>query len=476
MKKICLFCAILLFLSTFLCTPMSVFALAEDMSIVNGCNTVDAAVTLSSEGKLVDTARAVILYELNSDTMLYAYNPDMRIYPTSMVKMMTALVAIENAQLSDEVMVTRSALNSVAIGSVSAELKAGEVLTLEDLLYCAMVKSANDASAVIAEYVGGDQETFVEMMNQKAAALGCLETNYSNPHGLHDELTYTTARDLCRFTEAALENEVFRTLFKTAKYTVPATNKSPVRQIITTNSMMPESGNKKYPDDRVTGGKTGATNQGGRCIALTAEKNGMNILCIVMGAEPTVEEDGSLSRFGSFEESKELLDFAFDKFEYRQIFFDGQSISQYPVLGGASDVVTQPAQSASTVLPKDIDLSALRWVYQQTVNAINAPVQQGSVLGTVQVWYGEKCLAQTRMVAMHDVPLKTTPIVPERPSSIISDDGVGLTVMIVGALIGLLILGVIILLVVRYLRMLSKKMRRRATKKRRERRKNGRLD
>lgn len=469
MKKICLFCAILSLLSVIVCSPLAVLATETDMSVINGCNTVDAAVSLSEEGKLVDTARAVVLYELNSDTMLYTWNPDARIYPTSMVKMMTALVAIENAPLTDEVTVTRSALNSVAIGSVSAGLKAGEVLTLEDLLYCAMVASANDASAVIAEYIAGNQEAFVEMMNQKAAGLGCRDTNYTNPHGLHDEGTYTTARDLCRITEAALENEVFRTLFTTGKYTVSATNKSPEREIRTTNSMMVESGNKKYPDDRVTGGKTGATNQGGRCIALTAEKNGMNILCIVMGAEPTVEEDGSLSRFGSFEESKELLDFAFDKFEYRQIFFDGQSISQYPVAGGASDVVTQPSDSASTVLPKDIDVTALRWVYQQTVGTINAPVRQGSELGTVQVWYGEKCLAQTQMVAMHDVPVKTAPVIPERPTGIVDGGGGKLVLIVIGVVLGLLVLGVAILFAVRYTHILSRRMRRRAARKRRSR-------
>lgn len=469
MKKICLFCAILSLLSVIVCSPLAVLATETDMSVINGCNTVDAAVSLSEEGKLVDTARAVVLYELNSDTMLYTWNPDARIYPTSMVKMMTALVAIENAPLTDEVTVTRSALNSVAIGSVSAGLKAGEVLTLEDLLYCAMVASANDASAVIAEHIAGNQEAFVEMMNQKAAGLGCRDTNYTNPHGLHDEGTYTTARDLCRITEAALENEVFRTLFTTGKYTVSATNKSPEREIRTTNSMMVESGNKKYPDDRVTGGKTGATNQGGRCIALTAEKNGMNILCIVMGAEPTVEEDGSLSRFGSFEESKELLDFAFDKFEYRQIFFDGQSISQYPVAGGASDVVTQPSDSASTVLPKDIDVTALRWVYQQTVGTINAPVRQGSELGTVQVWYGEKCLAQTQMVAMHDVPVKTAPVIPERPTGIVDGGGGKLVLIVIGVVLGLLVLGVAILFAVRYTHILSRRMRRRAARKRRSR-------
>ena len=469
MKKFCLFCTVLSLLAALLLAPLTVSAEETDLSVTNGCNTVDAAVTLSDEGRITETAKAVILYELKSDTMLYALNPDERIYPTSMVKMMTALVAIENAPLTDEVTVTRSALNSVAIGSVSAGLKAGEVLTLEDLLYCAMVASANDASAVIAEYIGGNQTAFVQMMNDKAAQLGCRGTNYGNPLGLHDENTYTTARDLCRITEIALENEVFKTLFTTAKYTVPATNKSPERQITTTNYMMVESGNKRYPDSRVTGGKTGATNQGGRCITLTAESGGMEILCIVMGAEPTVEEDGSLSRFGSFEESKELLDFAFGKFEYRQVFFDGQSISQYPVAGGASDVVTQPAESASTVLPKDIDATVLRWVFQQTVGTVNAPVKQGTKLGTVQVWYGDKCLAQTEMVAMHDVPAKLAPIVPEKPTGIVSGEGGAKVLAIVGIIAGVLVLGFIVLLVIRYTRILTRKLRRRRTARRRRR-------
>lgn len=467
MKKIRIFCAILSLLIAFSCLQMPALATETDLSVTNGCNTADAAVTLSDEGKLTETARAAILYELNSDTMIYAWNPDEKIYPTSMVKMMTALVAIENASLTDEVTVTRSALNSVAIGSVSAGLKAGETLSLEDLLYCTMVASANDASAVIAEYVAGSQEAFLQMMNDKAAALGCRGTSYSNVHGLHDEGTYTTARDLCRITEAALENDVFKKLFTTATYKIAETNKSPERTLNTTNYMMKDSTNKKYPDERVTGGKTGATDQGGRCLALTAEKNGMNILCIVMGAQPTVADDGSLSAFGSFEESKKLLDFAFDNFQYRQVFFDGQSIAQYPVSGGASDVVTKPADSASTVLPQEIDLASLRWVYQQTAGTITAPVKQGAELGTVQVWYGDKCLAQTHMVAMHDVAVKEAPVIPEHPTGGVDTGNWTLFLTIVGVILGVLLLGFIVLLALRYVRILSRKMRRRAARKRR---------
>lgn len=461
MKKICFFCAFLSLLCVINIAALPVSATQADLSVTGGCNTVDAAVPLSDEGKLAKTAKAVILYELGSDTMIYAWNPDERIYPTSMVKMMTALVTLENAALTDEVTVTRTALNAVAIGSVSAGLSVGEVITVEDLLYCMMVGSANDASAVLAEHVAGDQAAFVQMMNEKAAELGCRETAYTNAHGLHDEGTYTTARDLCRITEAALENEVFKTLFTTATHTVPATNKSAERIVETTNYMMKDSSHKKYPDDRVTGGKTGATNQGGRCLTLTAEGGGMNILCIVMGAKPTVAEDGSLEAYGSFEESNALLDMVFETYEYRQIFFDGQSISQYPVANGASDVVTQPSDSASTVLPKELDLTALRWEYQQTVGAINAPVEQGSELGTVQVWYGEKCLAQTQMVAMHDVPVKTAPVVPQRPNG--SKDGgfFGILLTVAGAAVGVVVAAVILLFAIRYTSILLRKKRRR---------------
>ena len=114
-------------------------------------------------------------------------------------------------------------------------------------------------------------------------------------------------------------------------------------------------------------------------------------------------------------------------------------------------------------------MNALRWVYQQTVGAISAPVKQGNMLGTVQVWYGEKCLAQTKMVAMHDVPVKTAPVIPERPAGFTDGGGGTLVLVILGIVVGLLVLGVLVLFTVRYTHMLSRKMRRRAARKRRRR-------
>lgn len=443
--------------------PVSTTAAQSDFAVTNGCHSVDAAMTLSSDEKLTDTAKAAVLYELNSGTMLYSYHSDEKVFPTSMVKMMTTLVALENGDLDDKVTVTRSVLNQLPIGIVSSGLKAGEVISLRDLLYCTMVESANDAAVVVANHIAESTELFVQMMNEKAAELGCSGTNYSNVHGLHDDNTYTTARDVARLTEAALKNETFRTMFETVTYMVPATNKCPERKITTTNHMMNEN-NRMYYDPLVTGGKTGATDQGGRCLAMTAEKNGMRILCIVMGATPVKAADGSIVVHGHFEESKVLMDYAFKNFEFRQVFFAGQSLEQYPVNQGANDVVAQTVESISTILPIEMDETQLRWVYKPIHSVMNAPVTQGQNLGIVEAWYSDKCLAQTEMVAMNAVNVFQAPTVPEKPKTSNSGSWLMLLLVLAGLVLVafLVILGMRIVGILRY----QRRMKRRRGQKR----------
>lgn len=461
MKKVRLMSLFLAFIFVFFGLPMTAGATDSDLAVTSGCHSVDAAMTLSEEEKLTDTAKAVVLYELNSDTMLYTYNPDGKIYPTSMVKLMTALVAIENGDLDDMVTVTRSVLNQVPIGILGADLKVGEEISLKDLLYATMVASATDASVVAAAYVGGSVEGFLQMMNDKAAQLGCKNTHYGNVHGLHDEETYTTARDIARITEAALENEVFRKMFCASEYTLAATNRHEERLITTTNNMMnPQK--SKYYDKRVTGGKTGATDEGGRCLTLTAQKDGMEILCVLMGATPTMAANGSIDTYGSFEESKIMVDYAFANFEFRQVFFDGQTLAQYPVANGASHVVTQAATSASTVMPAEVDESQLKWVYAGANDTVSAPVEKGQKLGTAQVWYGMKCLAETDMVAMNGVEAYQAPVIPEKPNS-----KSGSWLMLLLVLVGLVVLGFLGLVGLRAVRIMKYQRRHRKRSRRR---------
>ncbi len=407
---------------------------SPDASVTNGCHSVDAVLALSDAGRIAETAQAVIVYERNSDTMLYNYNPDQRIFPSSMAKLMTAIVALENGNLQDKVIVTKRALAYWQVGSVSAGLVAGEELTLEALLHCMMAASANDAAAVIAEHIGGTQDAFIAMMNEKAKDLGCRETNFTNAHGLHDENSYTTARDICRIADYALDNEDFRVLFSATSYTIPATNKSEERTIRTTNYMMEEKG--QYYDARITGGKTG-NDSSGRCLTATASGGGMELLTVVMGAQATYSPDGlSVERFGSFEETAALLDYAIANFDYRQVFYTGQVVAQYPVAGGENNVVVQPVSSQATVLPKDLDETKLNWIYGEQVGTITAPVEQGQHISTLQLWYGSKCLAQTALTAIHAVDVWTEPTQPARLGS---DSGVS-GLMIAGIVIGCIVL------------------------------------
>lgn len=427
MKKRRAFC---LFLAAAVCLGLMILpakAADADQSVQSGSHSPAALSPLSDSGKLTETSKATIIYELNSDTLIYAWNPDERLYPSSMVKLMTALIAVEKGNLDDRIVVNKKSFAQIPPGSVSAGLKTGEELTLRDLLYCMMVQSANDAACSIAEYISGTQEYFVEEMNRRASELGCTSTHYTNVHGLHDPEMYTTARDICRLLDYALDIPFFEELFSTKTYTVPATSVHEERVLHTSNYMMDKEVVKKYFDPRVTGGKTGATDDSGRCLAATSEGNGMKILTIVMGATPEYEEDGlSLKSFGSFEETGKLLDYVYENYEYRQVFQAGQVVSQLPVEGGTNAVALSSQRGAATVLPKDIDETKLTWI-QGSPGVLTAPVRKGEKLTYIQLWYGAKCLAQIDLVAANgvgkDVPETAAPTQPgedpteEKPSS-----------------------------------------------------------
>ena len=462
MKKIRGIC-LLLCAALLLCgLSISAHTAEADSSVVSGSHSVDAARTLGTTEKLADTAKAVILYERNSGTMVYAWNPDETIYPSSMVKLMTAMVAIERGNLEDTVIVTSRALSYITIGSMALGLKSGEEISFESLLYALMVGSYNDAATVIAEHIAGSQEAFVDMMNAKAVELGCTGTNFSNVHGLHDDNTYTTARDICRILDAALNDDYFRALFCTAEYQIPATNKSEARTVYTTNHMLSTAQDKRYFDDRVTGGRTGATNQAGRCLAITAQGSGMELIGIVMGAQATYEADGlSLKTFGSFEEMDVLLDYAFEKFEFRQVVGAGQALKQYSVTNGANQVAAVPAETISTELPKNLEETELSWEYS-AYGDLTAPVSAGAVVSTLKVWYGDICVAQTDLVAATDVDVYVAPTEPAVSDGKEEDGGGAVLAVFVGIVLGAALLTLAVLVVVRLVRRASfRAMRRR---------------
>lgn len=377
-----------------------------DLSVSSGTHSVDASISVLGDQQITDNAKSVILYETKTETLMYGYNLDEKVFPSSLVKILTALIAIEKGDLTQVITIREDVLNTVPIDAVSAELLPGEMISLENLLYCMMVGSANDAAAVIADHISGSQDAFVDEMNRYAADLGCTSSNFVNVHGLHHEEQYTTTRDLCRILAAAIKNETFYTIFSTVNYTVPPTNLSPEERVMTTGNYMMSKpdGMETYYDERVTGGRTGVNEDGGRCLAVCAESNGMQLISILMGAKSVYADDGYNTQiYGSFKETSAILDAGFDGFKIAQILFENQVLTQRPVVNGVNQVFLGTNVSASTILPENITSADLSYRYEDVYPQLAPPVMSGQLLSYVQVWYGNICVAQSELYALNEV-------------------------------------------------------------------------
>ena len=226
---------------------------------------------------------------------------------------------------------------------------------------------------------------------------------------------------------------------------------------------------KKYFDDRVTGGKTGHTDKAGRCLASTAKVGDMELLTIVMGAQATYEENGvNLVSFGSFEETSQLLDYVQERYVLRQLFSQGQPIAQFDVANGAHDASIGPRETLYAVLPNSAADADLRWDYE--ASALTAPIAQNQAVSSLQVWYGNKCIAQTDLVSINTVPIYAAPIVPEitLPEEDTSGSWTSL-IVVVGAVVALFALYFLFLILRRSIRNAAQRKRRRIRRMNRRR-------
>lgn len=384
-------------------TEQTIPQVETDYSVteVSSIQGIDANNALLGTNKIINNARSAIVYEANSDTLMYAWNPDQQMYPASFVKIMTVLLAIEKNELTELVTVSQEAISSVPKDAVSAKLLPGEKLSMQDLLYCILMSSASDASVVVAEHVGGSVQGFVDMMNARATEMGCTGSYFTNPHGLHDDNQHTTARDSARILSTAMANEKFRTIFGADDYMIEKTNLSENRRI-TTGNYMKDTNSKLYYDSRVIGGRTGVTQDGRRCLATAAERNGMLLITIVMGAESVYQEDGySAISIGGYRETTRLLDVCLDGYKTVQLLFENQAIRQVPLTAAECDLVIGPKVSVSTVLPVNITTDDL--VYRYADKPITLPIEEGQYITDLQIWHGNMCVAQAEMFALNSV-------------------------------------------------------------------------
>ena len=360
---------------------------------------------LSSRTSFSVAAKAALLIDLNTGRAVYEQDADERVYPASLTKIMTCLLALENGNLSDAVTVSASALDDLDADSSVAGLQVGEQMTLENLLYCMMVVSGNDACNVIAEHIAGSITDFVRMMNQRAYELGCLNTHFSNPHGLHDENHYTTARDLSIITQAALKSENFRQIVDTYEYQLPDDNvRQNIPKLKTTNMLIYRSMSNSLYYSRAHGIKTGYTSQAGRCVISEATGDGLDLLGIVCGAATTILDSGDLL-MENFTECARLFDYGFDNYSYLPIMSPLYPVDQVKInnSAGAEAVAVAPQDEIKVLLPNDYDPDKLVTDIQLNSDSVDAPVREGDVLGSATVTYAGEILGQTKLLAITDV-------------------------------------------------------------------------
>ena len=360
----------------------------------NGCKTLQADRALTEEG-YTGTAKAVILYEMNTQTLVYAHNPDASVNPTGLTKLLTALIVLEEGNLNDVVTVKQSVLNMVSAGAKRIGLKAKDQLTVEDLLYCVMVSSANDAAVVLADHIAGSQKAFVEKMNARAATLGCTNTFFADVNGLEDDRQHATARELAMITQEALRNPKFAELFSAVNYQLPETV-SCTRNLTSTNSMMnPDS--SQY-DARITGGKPSAAGSNDRSMICTAQTEEERYLCVVISVS-----DKNSNYSGTFKEIRNLLNFGFEDFSVQQVVGTEQPFGLYAVSGGENDVVVGPDEALYALLPTEFDPAKLRLEDIPDLQTLCAPLPAGTTVGILRIYYNETIVGQVNMLARHAV-------------------------------------------------------------------------
>ena len=353
-------------------------------------------------------SEAALLVDMDTDVVLFEQKADQTIVPASITKVMTALLvfeAIEAGTLSMKDKVTAQDDCWVGLDSTSSNqnIRPGEKMSVKDLLYCLLVASANEAGNILGEKVSGSIDGFVELMNQRATALGCKNTHFVNTHGMPDKKHYTTCRDLYLITRAAMKYSQFREIVKTDEYYVKETNLSDQRHFFNTNALLSNMKYRGYVYEPCIGIKTGTTEKGGYNLLSAAEKDGKTLVSVVIGCQPKTKKDGTV-QYTHFTESARLLEWGFNNFSTITIVDEKQTYGEVPVTlsTDADSVTVAPERSIAAELPNDITPESFEMI-PSLRSSVEAPVHKGDVLGTLVLYLDGKEYGAVNLLAVNDV-------------------------------------------------------------------------
>lgn len=333
------------------------------------------------------TAKSAVVIEYETGKVIFAKNSEEKRAPASTTKIMTALVALDEMGEQLDILVPTSE-KAATIGESSIWLVKGEILSLEDMLYGLLLNSGNDAAIAIAEKIGGSEEDFVHLMNAKAKSLGAKNTHFANPNGLPNKDHYTTAADLARITRCALNNPVFSSIVATKTKEVVWENHEWNRQLINTNKLL-------WYLDGANGVKTGYTEAAGHCLVSSVKRGDQQFIGVVLNSE------------NIWEDSKNLLEYAFANYKKIDLYNKGQEVAEIKVNSGLENELKLITQNkVSVVVPKD-NKQEIKKKFLIKENKKVAPIKKGEVIGRMDILLDGKIISQENLIADRDVHYKT---------------------------------------------------------------------
>jgi len=400
--------------------------------------------TVSFGEELILSEPSAILVEMKSGQVLYEKAADLKWSPASTTKIMTALVAMENASLDTKMKASLHAIRSIPADFGLAGIQPDEIMTLNDLLHFCLIISANESANVIAENVSptGDIDGFVAFMNQKAQQLGLKNTHFTNSYGLDNENHYTTARDLSIIARKAMEIPAFREIVIKKTVPLPETN---LKKPDDWDKWHNESTNKLLGSvseyyTQVTGIKTGYTSTAGRCLVFSAiNDEGLELVGVILGAQ---------NETILFKESKDLLEYGYKNYKYQTLVSSGEFFGRYEVMDALDNVPVeiQTLGEVTYLLPTSSERLATEVTTKETLNTpFEAPIQKGQVLGTKTWYYQDQEIGTIELVAMNDIEKTLTAKIRDRVKEIVKDQTLR-SILIIGiaAIFALIILRIIL--------------------------------
>lgn len=360
------------------------------------------SVSAADYGCTVDTnSSAIYLENLDTGTIVFEKNISQKMYPASLTKIMTYIIVAENVPDFENTMVTikQEAFDGLDPESSVMGLQShvGESFSVLELLYGMMVSSGNDAAWVLADNVGNGVSNFVGMMNRKAGQLGCNGTHFVNPHGLYDPQHYTTASDMATIAKYALTKPHFEEISNTVTYTCRGLDEP----LETTNYML-DSSHTEYYYPYAKGIKTGYTDEAGKCLITTADKDGYKYLCVALGSTYSYADEINHAML----DSKNLYTWAFDNIKFVELYSSNDSIKVLPVkfVWGDKRVNAVPKDGMKALLPANYD-PQLVTTKIECKDIVSAPISSGEVFGKMEVYYNDELIGTTSLVSDEDIEI-----------------------------------------------------------------------